>query len=201
MREYRKQRKELGLHTNWSRRYDKICATCKKSFQGTKNVKTCSRKCGHVLRAQNATKPLREERLRAEGKTEKEIQIITKAWKQRNCAVCGKAYYAAKKIKTCSRECGYKIRPNYKGGRVKTSGGYILIKTRTHPNSNAGGYVLEHRLVMEEKMGRYLNPWEDVHHINKKKDDNRSKNLQLLTHERHRGTVLCPHCHESFQTK
>jgi len=40
---------------------------------------------------------------------------------------------------------------------------------------------MEHRLIMEEKIGRYLNKEELVHHINGNKIDNRSENLEIVS--------------------
>jgi hypothetical protein len=66
-------------------------------------------------------------------------------------------------------------------GRKKHVEGYILVYLPDHPFAYSDGYMLEHRLVMEKHIGRYLKAYEVVHHINCKKDDNRIENLQLLT--------------------
>lgn len=69
---------------------------------------------------------------------------------------------------------------NWKGGRFKSARGYIYIINKEHPYSNKAGYVLEHRLIAEKCLGRYLIKTEVIHHINKITDDNRPENLYLF---------------------
>lgn len=70
--------------------------------------------------------------------------------------------------------------PKWKGGRMNDNFGYVLVWNPQHPCCNNLGYVREHRLVMEEKVGRLLKSKEVVHHINGIKNDNRLENLQLF---------------------
>jgi hypothetical protein len=69
----------------------------------------------------------------------------------------------------------------WKGGKIKSApAGYIMIYKPDHPFVAKLGYVLEHRLVMEKFLNRYLLPEEVVHHINGVVDDNRIENLMLF---------------------
>jgi hypothetical protein len=75
-------------------------------------------------------------------------------------------------------------RPQWKGGRVKTGKGYMLVDVRVfypelmkyYPGRR---YLPEHVAVIVKKLGRPLFAGENVHHKNGVRDDNRPENLEL----------------------
>jgi len=97
--------------------------------------------------------------------------------------------------------------PGWKGGRYSTKRDkYVHVYVPDHPyakksGKGTGGYVLEHRLVMEKILGRYLHPDEDVNYRNGVKDDNRPDNLRLVSHFAHFEEHGCPSCGFKFLTK
>lgn len=105
------------------------------------------------------------------------------------------------KGKVLSKETKEKISESHKGlnrtnnkwnAHVKNrEDGYIQVYKPEHPHANKDGYVMEHRLVMEEVLGRYIKENEVIHHINRNRKDNRPENLMIFSsisdHMRYHG--------------
>jgi hypothetical protein len=85
----------------------------------------------------------------------------------------------------------------WKGGRIVDGRGYILIRDIS---GNGNGYSSEHRLIMEQYLGRKLQSHELIHHKNRNRQDNRLENLLLVTRITHKSKDMayteycCPYC-------
>jgi hypothetical protein len=110
-----------------------------------------------------------------------------------NCDGCGRLHLSSVQNRggrhVCSSVCFSKITSasgnhNWKTGRKLKTSGHVLVYQANHPFARKNFYP-EHRLVIEEKIGRYLTPDEVVHHINGVKDDNRLENLCLCSPAEH----------------
>jgi hypothetical protein len=90
--------------------------------------------------------------------------------------------------------------PKWNGGRIVDSNGFIKIKITDEirkfiPKEYANGYIQEHRLVMAQHLGRSLESYEQVHHINGDRGDNRLENLQIRQGDHGPGYILeCRQC-------
>lgn len=78
----------------------------------------------------------------------------------------------------------------WKGGRSITGKGYEklninLIDPKFHCMADNSGWVLTHRIVMAEHLGRPLLPEEVVHHIDENKRNNAIENLELSSRKQH----------------
>ncbi len=74
---------------------------------------------------------------------------------------------------------------HWSGGRKKHSGGYILVYRPDNHLADKHGFVLEHRLVAEQKYGRKLTSSDIVHHIDGNKTNNNPENIVVLTRSEH----------------
>ncbi len=101
------------------------------------------------------------------------------------CKKCGKEFPRFHDEQFCSRECGYQYlsehhgKWNEKGRRYIDTKGYVYLRMPEHPDAGSTGYIREHRYVIEQTLGRRLEPHERVHHKNGNKSDNRIENLEL----------------------
>lgn len=88
-------------------------------------------------------------------------------------------------------------------------GDYMYALVPEHPFATKNGYVLYHRIIVENYLGRLLNSHEVVHHKNHNKFDNRIENLEVLTskehakihgleHGREFADLKCPICGKEF---
>jgi hypothetical protein len=96
--------------------------------------------------------------------------------------------------------------------KVVHKGDYNYALVPDHPFATKNGYVLEHRVVIENHLGRLLNSDEIVHHKNRNKKDNRIENLEGKSNSEHvhahlfeRGRKMvvlkCPHCGGIFERR
>lgn len=103
------------------------------------------------------------------------------------CANCGnelvkrskEAYWQFAERKFCSRPCADKGRTTT---RVPNSEFKARYRQKKLPD---GTRMLEHRWVMQQHLGRRLETWEQIHHINHDRLDNRVENLEVVTTAEH----------------
>lgn len=159
-----------------SKRAVVMCAICKKRFivkKANKNVlKTCSAVCSRKNRSQRTKNallrgdcivPLRDSPILRK----KQSLKIKKAYREGRMSHMKRVWDArASEIGTC-----------------RVMGGYIYVKTQEKNRTRS--WRKQHRLVMEQHIGRPLKHTEIIHHINHNKLDNRIENLQIMTASEH----------------
>ena len=178
---YTKRRKDLPA----KRQYPcwKICPMCGAIFwkppawSKRTRVHTCGRECVAKWRAQNP------ERLKM----------------LREIASLGRAGWTDESMASYRQKMSGENNPAWKGGVTlwRKHGNYPPIKYVRCPPAFLGmarkdGYIMEHRLIVAQHLGRLLKRSEVVHHIDHDATNNDPKNLMLFSsnsqHKRYEAT-------------
>ena len=132
-------------------------------------------------------------------KEREKVRVKWIYYKKTRCSICGNPHlqkkgneqkynrsYCSDKCRADSIKVHYQRENHmsYKNGKYKTQSGYICINKPEHHRA-VKGYVYEHIVIAEKKIGRKITRSEDVHHINGVRDDNRYENLEVLTRSAH----------------
>ena len=145
------------------------CVHCGKDFVSTRrSSRYCSHSCVGQAYLPNIRKPIQGQTL--------------------SCEYCLRAFfvpqYRGSKARFCSRSCLAKVHlAQFAAFWFQPSGKPPhRYKTMVTPD---GRQVRIHRYIMEQHLGRRLEAWEHVHHINGDSLDNRIKNLIVLSNSAH----------------
>jgi len=88
------------------------------------------------------------------------------------------------------------------GDTLLRKDGYVVVYVGLdYVGATKKGWMLEHRKVMQEYIGRTLQPHELIHHINRDKKDNRIENLKMLDQANHPTCLHCPYYKELKELK
>lgn len=175
------------------------CAVCESEFKvppsRATTAKTCSAKCADKIRGEGIKR-----QVEVVCKTCHQPFSIPRSHIDRRvfCSnACREAHPETKERKAAKTG---ESNPAWKGGRTIKSDGYIYALAGWHPLSTRTGYVLEHRLVMEQHLLQndpaspflvymkghlVLSPEYDVHHKDRDRANNEVSNLECLTPSEH----------------
>lgn len=73
---------------------------------------------------------------------------------------------------------------NYKDG-LKRDRQYIRVPAPWHPNHDKKGTVSLHKIILEARLGRFLQPFEVVHHKDNNPENNHWENLESMRQNEH----------------
>ncbi len=171
------------------------CLKCNKEFVKTANSagKYCSTDCWYAsdeFNTRSSQKCLLCEKEyctshKSQKYCSKECSKLAARKRKDFCIICEKQIqFTTSKKKYCSKECLSIGRESTAlvpiGTVIKVYSGYLKQKVNLNYFGNhKRGWIYQHRYIMEQHLGRPLTDYENVHHKNGDKTDNRLENLEL----------------------
>ena len=185
-----------------SKRFEFKCEECGVKFKATKDHgadrRFCSRKCfcanspdyaekecpqcGDIFKPITSSHTEDGMSMHCSKKCYNESQ---KTGEEKSCLNCGVLFYTTPSHNNvcCSLKCKSEhfrgaLAPGWKNGQFVTEATGHKFVAFERPD-RVGKYVAEHRMVVMREIGRLLERWEYVIHINNVPDDNRPENLYV----------------------
>lgn len=168
-----------------------FCVNCGNEITKDKSAKRkfCSRSCSAVYSLPRHTGKVFKKTCKCGKKFESKTRNRVHC---ENCAIYIPVRKRKKRVPNKNAFNPWITSTGYFVDRRTTTGKYVKVRVREHPNAR-NGYIVEHRVLVEDKLGRILEAHEAVHHIDGNRKNNNLSNLQLLTHAAHTSLHACRH--------
>lgn len=159
---------------------------CDNEFEKTVgNKKFCSKHCQNVVKCKRSNDKYKQ--IHGEHRPKKLHQLI--------CKFCNKEFICKEHDQQyCSRKCASDSHIVYLNipqclesadRKIDKNIGYVRVYCPMHKKANNWGYVYEHVIIAEQKVGRDLFPNEVVHHKDGVRWNNDPNNLEVMDRIEH----------------
>ena len=107
----------------------------------------------------------------------------------KECLTCKTKFFTKSKKDNrpqnyCSKKCIKRFTKGTHraiGSIIRRKSGYCEIMCPEHPKANMQFRVPLHRFLIEKQLGRILEDWEVVHHVDYNKENNNLNNLRVMS--------------------